>query len=97
MAKVLQESLELSRQLDSSTLTSRSLTFQGKNAYRSGNLNQARTLTEQALKTSESSGDLYEKLVAGVFLARLDLEENRGSESSPGPVPGKPWRRAGRA
>ncbi len=73
--KILDEAIGLARELKNQDEIARTLSFQGDNAYFSGDLKTARQFYAQALSTSAKSTDVRLVLSAKFNLAKLDVDE----------------------
>jgi tetratricopeptide (TPR) repeat protein/predicted Ser/Thr protein kinase len=73
--KILDEAMGLARELKNQDEIARTMSFQGDNAYFSGDLKTARQFYAQALSISAKSSDVRLVLSAKFNLAKLDVNE----------------------
>ncbi len=79
--KYLDDALSLSRELKNDGMLAQTLGFMGDASFYRGDLKSARGSYERALQAADHSTETDKKLIAGLDLARLMLQEGRSKEA----------------
>ena len=80
--KYLDDALSLSRELKNDGMAAQTLGFMGDAAFYRGDWKSARGFYERSVQAAEHSTETDKKLIAGLNLARVALQEGHGREAA---------------